>query len=145
MEAVKQYLAIALLITLGSAHYVYQQIVKGFNIIKPVLKSFLIGITVTLIDWWSWVKVHALCAFHNALINYAPRYEYAAFVDNYNAEIEPLIKSRLEFVSKVQNDLENKFIIWLKTKNKLSDNTCRNYNNRLKNKIPESWCRELSR
>jgi len=63
--------------------------------------------------------------------------ELKQFIDNFNIEIEPLIQRRLEYVSKAQNDLENKFIIWLKTEQKLSDNTCRNYNNRLKNKLPE--------
>lgn len=34
-------------------------------------------------------------------------------------------------------NLEQQFINWLKDSKKLSDNTCRNYTNRLKNKIPE--------
>ncbi len=34
-------------------------------------------------------------------------------------------------------DVEKSFIKWLKEEKKLSDNTCRNYTNRLKNKIPD--------
>ena len=65
------------------------------------------------------------------------RNELTQFIDNYNAEIEPLIKTRLEFVINAQSYLEDKFILWLNTEQQLSDNTCRNYNNRLKNKLPE--------
>jgi len=41
------------------------------------------------------------------------------------------------FSLQFQSNLESYFIKWLKNEKKLSDNTCKNYTNRLKNKIPE--------
>ncbi len=60
------------------------------------------------------------------------------FLDNYSMEkINKLVKKRLNYISNKTSNLEEQFINWLKVNKKLSSNTCRNYTNRLKNKIPE--------
>ena len=63
--------------------------------------------------------------------------ELTEFVNNYKPDIDSLIKQRLDYVSSYSNNLETKFLKWLKTNKNLSDSTCINYNNRLKNKIPK--------
>jgi 5-methylcytosine-specific restriction enzyme B len=58
-------------------------------------------------------------------------------LEQYNTNtIQNLAKKRLDYVSNSINNLEQQFVEWLKVSKNLSDNTCRNYTNRLKNKIP---------
>lgn len=59
-------------------------------------------------------------------------------LEQYNTNtIQHLTSKRLDYVSNNINNLEQEFVKWLKVSKKLSDNTCRNYTNRLKNKIPD--------
>jgi len=87
MEAVKRAAATLIVLAYGFVYCIYRQSADTANVLKPVIKTFAIGLCSSLIDWWYWAKAQLRVLLQQSLIKYAPTYNYAAFIGRRNVTI----------------------------------------------------------